>query len=185
MLRVPKAPAWLTLPVRDRWDGSANPNPRLRADVAVRTLENGDWEIRARMPVRPQERIPNAPVDNPVGNLWEYDVAELFVVGPGHQYLEVELGAGGHFLVLGFDGIRQRSDEYLTFAPELAHVREEEPDGGWWSSVIRIPSAMVPRPVRAINAFVAAEGEYLAAFPVPGERPDFHQPDAYPEVVEQ
>ena len=47
--------------------------------------------------------MPDAPRGARVANLWEYDVVECFLVGPDGRYLELELGAGGHFLALLFD----------------------------------------------------------------------------------
>ena len=114
-----------------------------------------------------------------VDGLWDFDVVELFLVGPGHQYLEIELGAGGHFLILGFDSIRRRSQGYETFVPVL---RFEKTGEKVWTSSLTIPWKMVPENLRAMNAFAIMAGQFLAYSPVPGEQPDYHQPDHYPSA---
>lgn len=131
------------------------------------------------MPQRGDERLPDTPSGERVANLWEYDVVEVFLVGPGHRYLEVELGAGGHWLVLGFSEIRKRSNEYEAFEPRMTFSKNESE----WTSEMVIPWHMIPKDVRALNAFVIANGQFLAHAPLPGLEPDFHQPDAYPPAV--
>lgn len=39
--------------------------------------------------------------------LWEYEVVELFLLGEDSQYLEIELGPHGHYLVLQLKSIRR------------------------------------------------------------------------------
>jgi hypothetical protein len=115
-----------------------------------------------------------------VANLWEYDVVECFIAGAEH-YLEVELGAGGHFLVLAFARPRACSKTYEDWTPQMAF----EPAmalGTAWHSTILIPWTMLPAGVKGVNAYVISREHYLCYHPLPGPRPDFHQPDRFPAV---
>lgn len=178
MLLIPKAQGELSLHIDRLWDGSPCTDDRLWADVFIAHTKEG-LLIRAQAPMLHEQKIPDAPMGSRVDGLWEYDVVELFFVGPGHQYLEIELGAGGHFLILGFDSIRHRSDDYESFAPIL---RFEKTNEKTWKSSVTIPWKLVPENLRALNAFAIMAGQFLAYSPVPGEQPDYHQPDRYPSA---
>ena len=142
---------------------------RLQAD------DDGLW-LRAWVPDPHPTRIPDAPPGSRVADLWRYDVVECFLVGEKGHYLEAEIGPGGHFLVLSFEAPRKCSGVHLSLQPELEHDRT--PEG--WSAGIRLDWALVPPGLCALNAFVCARGRFLAYHPVPGDEPDFHQPDSYP-----
>jgi hypothetical protein len=119
--------------------------------------------------------VPGAPRGSRVADLWHYDVVECFLLGAGGRYLEIELGARGHFLVLSFHGPRARSDAHDGFAP---HVEHRSDPGGWQTALVA-PWALVPPGLHALGAFVAARGCHLSYAPLPGEAPDFHQPQAW------
>lgn len=178
MLSIPKYPEELHLHIDKLWDGSDCPDDRLVAEVFLSQTKEG-IHLQAQAPMLHEQKVPDAPTGSRVEGLWEHDVVELFLVGPGHQYLEIELGAGGHFLALGFDSIRHRSNAYETFAPILRFERTNEKT---WKSSMTIPWKMVPENLRAFNAFAIMAGQLLAYSPVPGEQPDFHQPDHYPSI---
>lgn len=178
MIRIPHTPEELNLHIDKNWGGSPCPDDRLWADVFLSQTKEG-IHLRVQAPMLHEQKIPDAPMGSRVEGLWEFDVVELFLVGPGHQYLEIELGAGGHFLVLGFDSIRHRSDAYESFAPIL---RFEKTGEKIWTSSLVIPWKMVPENLRALNVFAIMAGQFLAYSAVPGEQPDFHQPDRYPSA---
>jgi hypothetical protein len=159
MLVIPHAPATLRLALERHWDGTRCPNPRHRGEVSL-ALAGG---------AAPGTRV---------ANLWEYDVVECFLVGDGGRYLEIELGAGGHFLLLGFDAPRRRSNGFETFVPELAFGSERER----WLAQLRLPLSLVPSGLCALNAFAIAGGGFLAHGALPGATPDFHQPRAFPRA---
>ena len=121
--------------------------------------------------------IPDAAVGSRVANLWEYDVVECFLVGDS-TYLEIELGAGGHFLALEFSAPRVRRNEYADFVPRLTF----KASGERWTSTIIIPWHMVPQGLKALNAFVIVRDRFLAYHPTPGAAADFHQPSTFPTV---
>ena len=133
--------------------------------------------ITASLPDQSPATIPEAPSGTRVANLWEYDVVECFLVGRS-TYLEVELGAGGHFLVLDFSAPRVRRREYADFRPRLTFARS----GERWTSTIVVPWEMVPDGLTAANAFVIVRDHLLAHHPTPGAAPDFHQPSTFPPV---
>ena len=176
MIAIPHSPTEITLHVSRFWDDSACPDDRLWADVSISQGKEGIL-VHVQAPMLHEQKIPDSPIGSRVEGLWEYDVVELFLVGPGHQYLEIELGAGGHFLVLGFDSIRHRCDSYEGFIPILRYEKTGEK---MWRSALTIPWNMVPENLRALNAFAIMAGQFLAYAPVYGEQPDFHQPDRYP-----
>ncbi len=156
------------------WDGTPCNDLRLHGEVGL-TAESEGLRITASLPHQTTPKIPNVAAGLRVANLWEYDVVECFLVG-AEKYLEVELGAGGHFLVLDFTAPRVRANEYETFVPELSFTPNAG-QGRWQSSIV-IPWDMVPTGLHAANAFVIVGEHYLCATPLPGTL-DFHQPDRF------
>jgi hypothetical protein len=175
VLRIPPAPDALELRVERRWDGSSVEDARLHARVRLQACADG-LAFESSLPHQPRPRLPSAPRGARVSDLWEYDVVECFVVGRDGRYLELELGAGGHFLALCFDAPRRCSDALESLRPALAH----RADARGWTARMLAPWSIVPAEVAALNAFVAAGGELLAHHPLPGPRPDFHQPQRFP-----
>jgi len=118
----------------------------------------------------------DSPPEGPPGptpGLWEYEVVELFIAGPGEQYLEIELGPYGHHLVLQLDGIRTVVSEGLDLHYS-ARIRNHG-----WNGLAKIPLAWLPEGPHRINAY-AIHGppdarRYLCWAPVPGDHPDFHR----------
>lgn len=102
---------------------------------------------------------------------------ELFILGSEERYLEVELGPHGHYLVLALAGRRNvvKSGLQLDYEASLEDAR--------WRGRARIPWAFLPPAPSRCNAYhihgVGSARRYLAAFPVPGERPDFHRLDCF------
>jgi len=171
VLVIPCAPGRLVLPIERYWDGAPCPHAHLHGRVELAVRDDG-FEITASLPHQPAPRIPAAPRGARVADLWEYDVVECFLAGAGGRYLEVELGAGGHFLVLSFSAPRVRTDSHETFRPALDFTS----DASGWRSCIVIERALVPPGLSALNAFVIAGEAHLAYGSLPGAAPDFHQP---------
>lgn len=158
------------------WDGRPCHDARLHGRVRLEPSDAG-LVITASLPHQSPATIPDAPPGTRVANLWEYDVVECFLAGEA-TYLEVELGAGGHFLVLDFSAPRVRRKEYAEFVPRLTFGASDDR----WTSTIVIPWEMVPAGLKALNAFVIVRDHLLAYHPTPGEAPDFHQPSTFPAV---
>ena len=169
-------PKEVFLKVEHLWDGSLCMDERLWAEISLVQNKEG-LLITTHSPILTDQNIPEAPVGTRVEGLWNHDVVEVILVGPGHQYLEIELVAGGHFLILGFDSIRHCSNKLEFFDPHLVFHQIAEKN---WKSEVLIPYKIIPENLRAINAFAFLSGQFLAYAPVPGEKPDFHQPDHFP-----
>ena len=158
------------------WDGAPSPPHGYRATGLIVQSEKGlHVNVRARLPLG--HRSPSAPTGTRLERLWEYDVVELFLVAEDRTYLEIELGAYGHWLILGFDDVRHRTHDYEDLNPEHTYTAV---DSKWWESSILIPPDMIPDHPKRANAFAISDGEFYAWHPVPGKVPDFHQPETYP-----
>jgi hypothetical protein len=178
MLVIPNAPARLRLPIERHWDGTRCPDPRHHG-VLWLALAPDALEIGASFGRQAPARLPAAPKGTRVANLWEYDVVECFLAGADGRYLEVELGAAGHFLVLEFEAPRRRANEHAELAPPLSFREDAER----WHATLRLPLALVPAGLCALNAFAIAGGGFFAHHPVPGPAPDFHQPQTFPRAA--
>src|SRR5438128_4455734 len=176
---IPHAPDGLVLPIVTYWDGTPCANTRLHGVVTLDAEDEGLC-LTASLPHQECPCVPATPPRTRVANLWEYDVVECFVVG-AEGYLEVELGAGGHFLVLDFAAPRVCSNPYEALTPQMAFEPSRAPGAAWRSSIL-IPWGMVPVGVKGVNAYVISREQYLCYHPLPGPRPDFHQPERFPAV---
>lgn len=174
MLELPRAPHRLHLPVERRWDGSADPGG-LRCAIDLAAVAGGLW-VGASLEQSGPVREPPEPRGTRIDGLWEFDVAECFLVGEDGHYFELELGPGGHFLALSFAKPRQRSYAHEGLALD---VRAERSETGWNAETV-VPREILPARLCAVNAFAIAAGRYFAHQPVPGTAPDFHQPSAFP-----
>lgn len=167
----------ITLPVGTYWDGKPCPDSQLQGQVQLFPTEEG-LEVTARLPHQSAPRIPYAPAGTRVHGLWQYDVVELFLSGPD-GYTELELGPGGHFLLLRFSAPRFLSDacEFLQLPLYLTPL---EADGRSWSCRTLVPWSVLPSDVERLNAYVIVGTHFLCWAPLPGEKPDFHQPQRFP-----
>lgn len=172
-------PTTLSLPIRTYWDGTPCADPRLHGLVTIGREALG-VRLTASRPHQAVPRVPLAPPGTRVANLWEYDVVECFLAGPS-GYLEVELGAGGHFLALSFSAPRVCRHTYTTWQPRLT-FDPESAAGTAWCATLLVPWTMLPDPVVGINAYVISGTNYLCYHPLPGIRPDFHQPARFPPL---
>ncbi len=159
------------------WQGDALPAAE-RARLELAGHEAG-LAVTVEAPFYGDPPPPARP--GPTDRLWEFEVVELFVAGPGARsemaYTEIELSPHGHHLVLRFVGVRNAIERALPL--DYAARRE----GARWRGRARVPADYLPpRPWR-INAY-ALHGSgparrYLAAHPVPGAQPDFHRPECF------
>ena len=177
MRTIPRAPARLRLPIERLWNGAPCDLP-LRGAVEL-SVAGDALELRASLAQPGLPRVPAAPRGTRVDGLWVYDVVECFLAGAGGRYLELELGADGHWLALSFDAPRVRADAHERLA--LAVSSGRAPGAGWWARTA-VPLALLPPGLSAVNAFAIAAGRFLAHHSVPGPAPDFHQPASFPSV---
>ncbi len=158
----------LRLHIQREWSG-ASVGPE---EAVLLTLEDdGELVLTVEAPFHGDPPPPGAP--GPTWGLWEHEVVELFVLGPGERYTEIELGPHGHHLVLQLEGVRR------PVPRELALEYEAEIEGDRWRGLARVPRALLPEGPHRVNAYaIHGQGEarrYLAFEPVPGDRPDFHR----------
>ncbi len=109
--------------------------------------------------------------------LWEYEVVELFLLGVSGQYLEIELGPHGHYLLYLLTDVRQvlKTIEPLSVSCTIKDAS--------WQGEITIATGDIPENIVAINGYgIHGQGSsrrYVAMSPVSGESPDFHQLDVF------
>lgn len=161
--------------VRFDWDGTElASSERVTFDLSLRS-DLLHVEVSAPWFGDPLPPEPPGGLDG----LWNHEVAELFVAGVG-GYLELELGPGGHHLALFFRNVRAREARF-----ELDDVQVERKDARW-TGQMSVPLDHLPRGPWSANAFSVhgpPEGRrHRVAHLLPGNRPDFHQPAAFPPL---
>ncbi|PKN56886.1 MAG: hypothetical protein CVU56_13665 [Deltaproteobacteria bacterium HGW-Deltaproteobacteria-14] len=159
--------------VAHTWDGAPIPAGE-RAHIRVTALPR-HLRLDVDAPFFGDPPPPGPP--GPTGALWEHEVVELFLLGPGERYTEVELGPHGHHLVLRLEG---RRNPVATLLPLDFTARV---GGARWRGVAELPVALLPPGPLLVNAYaihgVGPARRHLAMTPVPGPAPDFHRIDAF------
>ncbi len=111
--------------------------------------------------------------------LWRYSVFELFILGEGGRYLELELSPFGHYWLLELSAWRKRirtdiECDYQVLTPRAA---------GRWRGEARIDVGHLPASPWRLSACavwgVGAARRYAMSRPTLGEQPDFHQLAAF------
>jgi hypothetical protein len=155
------------------WDG--------KEALAAERAEVGFWlgpaglrvAIRAGFHGDPAPAAPPGRTDG----LWRHEVVELFLANEAGHYLELEFGPHGHYLGLQFSGVRQLRE------PDPALCYQAEIVGATWQGRAEVALAGLPSGLELANAYAihgqGLERRYLAAYAVPGLRPDFHQPQRF------
>ncbi len=167
----------MKLRIENTWNGQ--PAPREMVELSLRRSE-GSLLLEVDSPFY-ADPPPSVPPGSCWG-LWDHEVVELFIVGPGEkpQYTEIELGPHGHWLVLRLNGVRQVVERELPLAFQ-ARISSDR-----WTGRCTIPSEWIPEGPHRINAFaihgVGEARRYLSMTPLPGSAPDFHQPDQFTEL---
>lgn len=166
----------MELRIAATWNGAAIP-PAEQSSIALR--DDGDLIVCVQAPWH-GDPPPPGPA-GPTPGLWDYEVVELFVLGPQEQYLEVELGPHGHHLVLRLRGRRS------PFAAALAMDYTVRRSGDCWRGEARVPRGWLPPPPHYINAYAihgrGPDRRHLAWAPPGGDAPDFHRLEAFRPVL--
>ena len=165
----------LRLRISHRWDGTALPASET-VDIALSNHQDGGLSISVDAPwwagVTPSQQTGR------LAKLWEHDVVEVFLVGRDGRYLEVELGPHGHYLALHLSAPRMIDNDRV---PVSYTVRRQ---ASRWHGYAMVRAQDLPLEINRINAFaIHGRGEnrrFNVAYPLPGPRPDFHQPDHFP-----
>jgi hypothetical protein len=178
MVRALKSrPDRIVLPTAATWDGEVAAD----SEIAAVTLAAAPGGLRVEIEAPFHADPPPAAALGPCDGLWEHEVVELFVAGPGEHYLEVEVGPHGHYLVLRLDGIRRRAGPPV----ELESGVEAAIERGRWRGAAVVPWSLLPPGPHRVNAYAvhgAAPRRYLAYAPVPGPAPDFHRLERFVAV---
>lgn len=165
--------AALTLTVDRTWDDQPiGADEQARVELVVEPAGLG---IRIDAPFHGDPLPPGLP--GPTPGLWNFEVVEIFVLGPDARYTEIEIGPMGHHLVLRLAGRRRPVAEGLPL-----HVSVGRRGGQWQADAFLAIEHLPPRPW-SVNAYAihgrGAARRYLAAHAVPGPQPDFHRLDAF------
>ena len=159
--------------IAQTWCGDAIPKAA-HVEVCTEVLA-GDLHITIDAPFydEPRPSMPAGPTDK----LWNYEVVELFLVAHDGQYLELEFGPHGHYLMLWLTSPRVIKPVALTCTYQVL-----QRDARWTGQAI-VSAEYLPTSIERVNAFaisgLGAARQYLAWHPLPGTSPDFHQPAAF------
>lgn len=168
------------LRIAGTWDGSAiAESEQVIFEISA---EDDGWRIGVDAPFHGDPAPPGKP--GPTDGLWDYEVAELFIVGRDHGseplYIELELSPHGHYLLLRLHGVRQ-AVESLELQSYTARI-----DGGRWRGEALLDRRLLPLPPHRANAYgIHGMGDarrYLAMTPVPGPAPDFHRLETFEPI---
>lgn len=119
--------------------------------------------------------------------LWQYDVAELFLADPqSGRYLELNLAANGAWWSCEFTAPRHRAETCELPFPETATFAELSVEGGWMAAMAIPLDLLVARlgfgETTKINVTFITQSpqqQFLSATKLPGTEPDFHQPEHF------
>jgi len=149
------------------------------------------WFIAAR--AAPAQILPQARPGGFHANLWQRDVAELFLAGPADgRYFEFNLAPNGAWWSCEFTAPRVRADEVDIAFPEVATFADLAPDGGWLAAMA-IPLNLLKarldfgRGTTGNVAFIldSPAQRFLSASPLGGGPADFHQPGKFQPLGER
>lgn len=177
----------MKLLIAHTWDGRPLPAGEQASVQLAAAPDAGRLRLLVEAPFH-GDPPPPSPC-GPTPRLWEHEVVELFVAGPGADaevpYLEIELSPHGHHLVLRFAGVRRVVESALPL-----DYRAAVDAGGAsprWRGEATVPRTWLPPPPHRANAYRAhgagAHRRHLAAAPVPGAAADFHRPSVFPAVT--
>ncbi len=161
------------LEIENAWDGAAVVDYS-SSRVELRLTEHG-LNLHFSGPLMGDP----APAEPPgrLWGLWKHEVLECFIVGPDSDYLEVEVGPHGHFLILRLHGVRTIVNDAVP-----ARLQWHTTVGGVWSVSVVIGYEYLPPLPWKMNAFAMygdAPRRFLASTPVSGDGPDFHRISQY------
>jgi len=166
----------MILLVDKTWDGAPIGDDEIARVELIAEPERVIVKVDAPFHGDPPPAGPPGPTDR----LWEHEVVELFLLGRDDTYLEVELGPHGHHLVLEHRGVRNAVRSGLLLRHEAII------EGPRWRGAASIPKQWLPEGLDRGNACAmhgaGASRRHLAAFPVPGDGPDFHRLAAFGPV---
>lgn len=167
----------LRVDIEAKWNG----RPCTKRERVIVSLEDDGDSLRI---VVDAPFHGDTPPDGPPGStpgLWNHEVVEVFIAGAAGDYLELEFGPYGHYLALSFSGVREQSG-----GPHELRFRTVVLKSAWIGTA-QVSRALLPAGPHRLNATtihgVPGRRRHLSWQVLPGEKPDFHQPEHFAEVV--
>jgi hypothetical protein len=163
----------MKIEVQSGWDGLALGETVatfvLEADAEARRLSVEWW---APMRGDPPPPFPGGPQGR-YPKLWNYEVAELFLIGEDEHYLELEFNPHGYWLAIQLHGPRQVVGDTYRIDPQIERADET------WGGRLHLEARRLPPGLMRVNAFaIYGQGEarrYCAHVGGAGGTPDFHR----------
>lgn len=124
-------------------------------------------------------------------DLWEHDVAELFLADPvSGRYFEFNLAPNGAWWTCEFTAPRVRADEMDIAMPDIATFSEMSPDGSWLAAMA-IPLDLLKARLdfgtetkaNVTMILGSPSQKFISASDLGNGEPDFHQPARFSKVV--
>lgn len=141
---------------------------------ALKFSARGDFSSRS---------YPNSKCGDYIEGLWEYDVAELFLMFGSGEYLEINLGTTGAYWAQLFSSYRERSS--LTLLKKEDFVVSNTCCDSFWESSITLPLNVIPEIVAIHCSFIISDNlgkeRFISSNPVKTE-PDFHHRDCFMKI---
>lgn len=110
--------------------------------------------------------------------LYEYEVVEVFLLNDHDEYLEIEMGPKGQFLVLSLKGYRNVVKAPIQLKSYHSNVTGF---GRSWMGEAIVQHSILPKKITRFNAYsIYGSNEtriYQALFPAPTNHPNYTQPD--------
>lgn len=140
---------------------------------------------RAPATIHPAARPGNFQAD-----LWQWDVAELFLADPASgRYFEFNLAPNGAWWSCEFVAPRVRAEDAEIVFPEVATFADLSPDGSWLAAMA-LPLDLLearlgfgPETTGNVNMILGSPAQrFLSAAPLGGGPPDFHKPERFPKI---
>ena len=135
--------------------------------------------LRVEAPFFDDPKLPEGTPEGFVNGLWNYEVVEIFFLGPNQTYLEIELGPRGHYLLFYLQGVLNVTNSTLRFDNYVAQISE---DGKRWKGETFVPFDYLPPGVKWFNAYAIHKSGpsrvYMSLFPVATQayaEPNFHR----------
>jgi hypothetical protein len=123
--------------------------------------------------------------------LWQHDVAELFLADPvSGRYFEFNLAPNGAWWSCEFTAPRVRAEVLEVPMPEVATFSEMAGDGAWLAAMAlpldllraRLDFGLRTRGNVAMILESPAQ-KFISASDLSGGEPDFHQPERFEEII--
>jgi len=160
-------------------------------EAGLHLQADGVMVFSAAMKPGPNDRFQTGEAEFVTG-LWNGNVVELFLLNPDNgRYLEVHLAPTGQWWACVFTAVRVRETEAGRPLPLSVVHHERDKTGRHWQASAKVPAAVICKLLAArdfmrLRANLTAIAHpltgrtlYFSHAPLPGAKPDFHQPSAW------